>query len=87
MLIYPELQKTYAETVLVKRSKNVPLSRDEQLLAEYIENENALTELLGNIKLAIDSQGSFSDKDAAKLAQLQDQRRNLEENLIKKYQK
>lgn len=87
MQLYPQLQKTYDETVQSKRSKNIPLNSEEELLAAYIDNESTLADLIDNIRNSIEQQGSFSDKDAAKLTKLQHNRRDFEEKLIKNHQK
>lgn len=84
---YLQLQTIYEEKILAKCNRDLPLSKEEKLLADYFANENALLELFDGIKLAINTQGIFSQENIRKLTQLQLHRLELEEKLEKNIKK
>ena len=87
MQFYLHLQKIYEDKVLVKCSKNLPLSKEEKLLADYFANETALQKLFDSIRLSRNEQGTLSPEEFQELSQLQLRRNNLEKRLIKNLKK
>ena len=87
MQFYPRLQNIYEEKILVKCHKNLPLSKEEKLLADYFANETALQNLFDRIKLSRNEQGTLSPEEFQELSQLQMRRNNLEKRLIKNLKK
>lgn len=87
MQIYPQLQALYEEKILVKCNKNLPLSQEEKLLADYFVNETALLELFDKIKPVATAQKKLPEEYSQKLSLLQQRRQELEANLIKDIKK
>lgn len=87
MQIYPQLQAIYEEKILAKCNKNLPLSKEEKLLADYFVNETALLELFDKIKPVATAQKKLPEEYSQKLSLLQRRRQELEANLIKDIKK